>query len=131
VLSSYHDDELIKYHFNHGAKAYVSKHESPKTLINAIKEVYLGKTYKDNIPQLLKIKVKKNRHYYRLLFSELELKIITLLCDGKTTSEIANTLNLTEGYILNRLSKMHKKVGVNSRTKFIIFCVKEGLYFLG
>lgn len=131
ILSSYHDEMLIKDHFNRGAKAFLSKKENIETVVSAIYSVHLGNIYKNNIPELLKTKVVKDKHYYKLIFSPREREIITLLCAAKTCKDIGNELCISERTVEAHLTVIYKKVGVKNRNEFLIFALKEGLQYLG
>ncbi len=131
IVSSYHDEQIVKDHFNRGAKAYVSKREKLETLVSAIRTVHAGNIFNDNIPSLIEAKVVRDHHYYKLIFSSREQEIIVLLCEGLTRKEMANRLYLSEKTIETHLTEIYKKVKVKNRHEFLILAINEGLQFLG
>ncbi|MDO9000187.1 MAG: response regulator transcription factor [Bacteroidota bacterium] len=131
IISSYHDDELIKDNFNRGAMAYVSKKEDIKIVVAAIKAVHKGKIFEDNIPELLKIKCFKDGHYYKLLYSEREKEIIHYICKGFSVKEISNILLVSCSAIETNLTIIYKKANVKNRQEFLSFALNNGLQFFG
>lgn len=95
ILSAYYDEELIKDHLNRGAKAFISKNQCVKTVAEAIHSVYSYGFYEDNLSELLKNPVKKDGHYYKLIFTKRELEIISLICECKDNACIAAELFLS------------------------------------
>ncbi|MDP3555733.1 MAG: response regulator transcription factor [Bacteroidota bacterium] len=131
IISSYHDDELIKDNFNRGAMAYVSKKEDIKIVVAAIKAVHKGKIFEDNIPELLKTKCFKDGHYYKLLYSEREKEIIHYICKGFSVKEISNKLLVSCSAIETNLTIIYKKANVKNRQEFLSFALNNGLQFFG
>jgi two-component system response regulator DegU len=130
IISSYYDNELIKDNFNRGAMAYISKKEDIKIVAAAIKAVNEGKVFEDNIPELLKTKSFKDRHYYKLLYSLREKEIIHYLCKGFSVKEISNKLFITNSAVESKLTIIYKKANVKNRHEFLAFAIKNGLQFL-
>jgi DNA-binding NarL/FixJ family response regulator len=131
IISSYHNEQLIKDHFNRGAKAYISKRENIETVATAIRAVYAGIKYIDNIPSLLKIDVKKDKHYFKLFFTIRELEIIARLILNKTLKEMAFELFIPERTIEKYVTLVYKKTNVKNRAAFMKYAISEGLQYLG
>jgi two-component system, NarL family, response regulator DegU len=131
IISSYHDEQLIKDHFNRGAKAYVSKKENIEYVVAAILIVAAGGVYTENIPGLLKVKCFKDRHYYKLMFTTREQEIIPLACTSISLKEIGAELFISERTVETHLTAIYKKLGVENRQEFIRMATKEGLHYLG
>lgn len=131
IVTSYHDEELIKDHFNRGAFGFISKNEEVKTVVSAIKAAYKGIIYKKNIPQLLKIKCEKDGHYYRLIYTSREKDIIHHLCKGVSGKAISSKLSLTESAIEANLTEIYRKANVKNRAEFLALAFDKGLQYLG
>jgi DNA-binding NarL/FixJ family response regulator len=131
IVSSYHDEQLIKDNFNRGARAYVSKNEHIESLITAIRSVYKIGVYKENVPYLLKTKVVRDKHYYKLIFSPKEQEIIYCICEGKSVKQIGHELYISEKTVETHLTYIYKKSQVKNRAEFLLYAIKEGLQFLG
>jgi len=131
ILSRYYDDELIKDMFNRGAKAYLSKNMDVKILFEAIYRVSQYGVFKDNIPYLLQNAAPKDRHYYKLIYSNTEIKLIHyLLQANKNYDEIANELCRSVKTVKNHAENIFKKSGVRTRLEFVEFGMKVGLIFI-
>lgn len=131
IVSSYYDKQLIRDHFNRGARAYVSKREDVNTVVAAIRNVYAGKVYMENIPELLKTKAVRDRHYYKMLFTKREQEIIRLLCVAKDMKSVAAELFISEKTVEAHLTGIYKKVKVKNKSEFLVYALREGLEFLG
>ncbi|MBN8693515.1 MAG: response regulator transcription factor [Bacteroidetes bacterium] len=130
IVSSYHDEELIKDLLNRGACAFVSKKDSKEILVEAIKVVHNKGIYKKNLPELFQSPAKKDRHYYKLIFTKKELGIISLMCQGKTIKDIAEQLDTSEKTVGGHLTAIYKKVGVKNKGEFLKYSIEAGLQFV-
>ncbi len=131
IITSYHDEELIKDHFNRGAFGFVSKKEEIKTVVSAIKSVHKGIVYEKNIPDLIKMKCEKNGHYYQLIYSEREKEIINHLCKAVSVKDISKKLSIAGSTIETQLTAIYKKANVKNRAEFLALAFDKGLQYLG
>ena len=60
-------------------------------------------------------------------FTERELEVITLLVQGKSNKEIAETLSLTVGTVKNYISQIYAKINVKDRANAVLVLKKMGL----
>ncbi len=130
IVTSYHDEELIKDYFNRGAFGFISKNENIKTVVAAIKAVHKGSIYKENIPQLLQNKCYKDGHYYKMIYTSREKDIIYYLCKGDSIKEISIKLSITEGTIAVILTEIYRKANVKNRAEFLTLAFEKGLQYL-
>ena len=59
--------------------------------------------------------------------SNMDIRIIRLMVDGKSNKEIAVALNFTEGTIKNKVSKLLGKLNLKDRTQVAVFAIKHNL----
>jgi len=131
ILSRYHDKDLIKDLFNRKATAFVSKVESITILIEAIQRVYKYQIYKDNLPFLLMNPAMKDGHYYRLIYSNAEVRLLSHLLDSqKTYQVIADELCVSVKTVENQAKGIYSKAEVKSRIEFLEYGHKVGLKYL-
>jgi len=130
IISSYHDEELIKDYMNRGARAFVSKREGVDVAIQAIQHVYATGFYRANLERLYKNPAPKDRHYFQMLFKQREKEIIVLLCEAKTNPEIAAELCISEKTVQGHFTKMFKKAKVENRNQLLKYALDAGLQFL-
>jgi DNA-binding NarL/FixJ family response regulator len=62
------------------------------------------------------------------LFTEMELEVITLICEGKTNIEIAQLLFSSLRNIERIRRDVQKKMKVKRTAGLIIYAIKNGLY---
>lgn len=86
--------------------AYVLKDRSVADLMKTIQKVLSGG--KEYSPELMENVISNP-------LSEQEIKILSLIAQGKTSKEIACTLFLSNGTVRNYTSNIFDKLGVNSR----------------
>ena len=58
--------------------------------------------------------------------SKKEIKILKLLCDGAEREYIAKKMNITSGTLKNYISNILNKLGFDSISKLMVFCVGNG-----
>lgn len=130
IVSSYHDEELIKDVLNRGARAFISKKEGHETIAEAIRIVKNIGGYNSNLPELIRNPAKKDRHYYRLVFTKKELEIISLFTQGNTIKAIATELGCSEKTVEGHLTVIYKKVKVKNKGEFLKYAIEAGLQFI-
>ena len=59
--------------------------------------------------------------------SKAELSILTCLCKGLASNEIAEHLGLAVGTVRNRISSLMNKLGLKSRTNLVRYAINYGL----
>ena len=64
-------------------------------------------------------------------FTEKEIEIIRLICQGKTRGETAKELNISEAYLGQQITSILNKSGFDSISKFAIYAVGRGLIVAG
>ena len=119
-----------------GAVGIVQKEQSPKLLIEAIRQTYNGETW---LNQVLLNKIlerdksigkKSQKPLFRLDADSLttrELEVISMIGEGLKNKNIAERLFISEATVRHHLSSVYGKVGVEDRLNLIIFAYKNGL----
>lgn len=118
ALTSYDTKAFVINMIQVGAVAYIIKNTTPKDLINTINEVACkGFYYNENILKILKdtiLTTKNSKINLETSFlSPREIEILQLICNQKTTAEIAEKLFLSprtvEGHRNNLLLKTESR----------------------
>lgn len=132
IITHYDDEELIRDFFNRGVNAYVPKGTDVEVMVEAIREVKKGGTYRDNLNSLFKRTQERNKkNALKMLYSNREREIIVRLCKGKPVAEIAKELHVIEKTIESHLTDIYKKSRTKNRAEFLIYAIKDGLNYLG
>lgn len=129
VLTSFADDELLFNAISAGAVGYVLKQVGNDDLIRAIKTVSEGNSLLD--PTVTgKVLAKLRESTHSEAFSDLtdrELKVLSLISEGKTNREIATTLYLGEGTVRNYVSNILSKLNLSNRAEATAYAVRHNL----
>ncbi len=116
VFSMHNEQVYASRALSMGAKGYVSKNAPPEELRTALQRVAQGLTYVESeIAQQLAALPNEQRQN----LSERDLEILRLLGEGRSLSEIADTLGQAYKTIANNATTIKSKLGV-SRTSDLI-----------
>ena len=69
----------------------------------------------------------EDRPPFAVQFTEKEIAVIRLVCDGKSRGEVVKELEITESAIRNIITSILDKSGFDSLSKFAIYAVSRGL----
>lgn len=125
VVLSMHDEALYAERaLRAGARGYVMKHETSKSVLASIRRVLAGDIYiSERIVNRMAIRLTTARRspatspVERL--SDRELEIFQLLGQGRTPSEIAGDLNLSLKTVQAYCARAKEKFGVTSLTELL------------
>ncbi len=135
MLTTFGDDEKISDALKNGADGYVLKDISSKELVLAIKSVAggMGIVHKNVLKSVARQlntgyeAPEKQEEGKKFGLSDKELKIISLIVDGKSNKEIAACLFFTEGSIRNVISGILEKLKLSDRTQLAVFAIRNNL----
>ncbi|MBI1744216.1 response regulator transcription factor [Candidatus Acetothermia bacterium] len=133
MLTMERQDEYLFESIKAGAKGYLLKNADSEELLQAIRAVAAGEA---TLPPTIARKVLEEFHrlseresqdkpYEHL--TERERDILNLVGQGATNREIAQSLDIAEKTVRNRLSVIFDKLHINNRTQAALFAVREGL----
>lgn len=134
VLTNYENDVSIIEALEAGAIGYITKNMPKAELFTALDQVCKGYPYYCRTTNTKMIRLLGRSHFnpYKhvqtLLFSELELKIIHMICQEKTNEEIANVHCLSRRTIENNRALIYKKMQVKTSAGVAIYALKQGLF---
>jgi DNA-binding NarL/FixJ family response regulator len=125
IVLSMHDEALYaERSLRAGARGYVMKHETSKSVLACIRRVLEGGVYvSERIVKRMALKLTSSRKpiitspVERL--SDRELEIFRLLGQGRTTSQIAADLNLSLKTVQAYCARAKEKFGVASLTELL------------
>src|SRR6516225_6332016 len=125
VVLSMHDETLYAERaLRAGARGYVMKHETSKSVLASIRRVIAGDIYvSERIVNRMALRLSAARRragsspVERL--SDRELEIFQLLGQGRTPSEIARDLNLSLKTVQAYCARAKEKFGVTSLTELL------------
>jgi DNA-binding NarL/FixJ family response regulator len=130
ILTSYAEDEILFEAISAGAAGYVLKQIDSGELIRALETIGRGESLLD--PAVTQKVFDRVRDASRKAVSEVfatltdrELKILSLVCEGKTNKEIAADVFLSEKTVRNYVSSILSKLDLSSRAEAAAFAVRN------
>lgn len=129
LLSQFEDVYIIEKAYKLGILAFVGKNET-EILVDAIQSVASGQKYlSPQVAQKIAMESIKTNDPRKLLIAQ-ELKIFTLIADGKTPHEIAAQLDITYRTVNNAVGHIRKKLEIETYSEFTKLAIKYGLVTL-
>ncbi|MCF6094914.1 response regulator transcription factor [Microaerobacter geothermalis] len=130
MLTSYDDEEIIYQSILAGASGYILKEINSQDLIHAIEAVSEGKSLLDpaiTTKVLQKIRRSNEEDHKLHDLTPQEKQVLTLISQGMTNREIAETMMLSEKTIRNYVSQILSKLEVHNRAEAAAFAVRHHL----
>jgi DNA-binding NarL/FixJ family response regulator len=129
VLTMYAEEQYARRAFKAGASGYITKDCTRAELVGAIDKVRQGRKYVS--PALAeKLISDLERGTDRLphdTLSEREFTVLRLLAAGKTVSEIANILALSDKTISTYRARILEKMGLKTNAALIYYAIQNRL----
>jgi DNA-binding NarL/FixJ family response regulator len=125
IILSMHDEALYAERaVRAGARGYVMKHETSKSVLASIRQVLAGGVYvSEKIVKKMALRLASSREALARSpverLSDRELEIFRLLGQGRTTSQIAGDLNLSLKTVQAYCARAKEKFGVASLTELL------------
>ncbi|HSV31069.1 MAG TPA: response regulator transcription factor [Atribacteraceae bacterium] len=134
MLTVEEDEEIISRAMKEGARGYILKQDSPERLIKSIHSCLAGeillsdRIYSKVIDLMRKFSPGKEdeSELYRIL-SRREMDIVKSIVQGKSNSDIAETLFISESTVKNHISSILRKLNLKDRVELAIRAVREGI----
>ena len=133
ILSRHDNKELVKRALEFGAKGYVLKSNTGEELVNAIKEVYKGKSYlSPKISGFIIEEFLGKKYHYKKKKKAVELtrrerEILQLIAEGFSNKEIAGKLNISSATVHVHRSNIMQKLNIHKQAGLIRYAIKEGI----
>jgi DNA-binding NarL/FixJ family response regulator len=132
MLTSYAEDEMLFDAIAAGACGYVLKQIGNEDLVRALETVARGEALLDPaLTQRVFDRVREAaRREHGEAFADLtdqEMRVLSLVAEGKTNREIADELYLGEGTVRNYVSNILGKLDLSNRTEAAAYAVKHDL----
>jgi len=128
ILTAYDDDPYILAVLQAGANGYVLKTASPSDLIQAVRDVYAGKSALDAaIAQKLIAHISsQNGTPVAEALTDRELEVLSLAAKGYTNKAIGVQLGISDRTVQGHLAHIFDKMQAGSRTEAVMRAVSLG-----
>jgi DNA-binding NarL/FixJ family response regulator len=129
VLTAYDDDPYVQAVLKAGANGYVLKSSQPDEIVQAVLDVYHGKSVLDPLltQRLFAQMAGKASPAPVEELSDRELQVLTLAAKGFTNKAIAAQLSISDRTVQNHLANIFGKLQAESRTEAVMRAVSLGL----
>lgn len=128
ILSAYDDEPYILAALEAGANGYVLKTCCPNEIIQAIRDVFAGKSALNAT-----IMTRLVAHYYHQTgapeseaLTEREMEVLKLAAKGDTNKAIGVRLNISDRTVQVHLTHIFSKLQVTNRTEAVMRAVASG-----
>ncbi|KAA3642862.1 MAG: DNA-binding response regulator [Chloroflexi bacterium] len=132
MLTSFADDELLFEAISAGASGYVLKQIGSQELVDALLKVGSGDSLLD--PAITQKVLQRVRQAERraedeafATLTEQEMRILSLLAEGKKNKEIAEDIFLSEKTVRNYVSSILSKLNLSTRSEAAAYAVKHNV----
>lgn len=128
ILTAFDDDPYVLAVLQAGANGYVLKTASPSDLIQAVRDVYAGKSVLDaTITQKLLAQLSHPREELQVeQLTEREMEVLGLAAKGFTNKAIGVQLGISDRTVQGHLAHIFNKLQAGSRTEAVMRAVSLG-----
>jgi DNA-binding NarL/FixJ family response regulator len=129
-LSAFLHDMYVQRAIEVKAHGYVSKHEPPETVLEAIRAVAAGeKYYSERVRARLVAEVDGARtpRSRRETLSVREIEVLRYIARGLTMKEMAKTMHLSVKTVDRHISKLMDKLAIRNRVGLARYAIREGI----
>ncbi len=129
ILSSHYKSSVLGYMIKLGVSAFLPKNSSKATFIEAIEAVHKNGMFftKEDHEMLLTYmntpSRKKSLFDNEETLSEREIAVIKLICEEKTTHEIADILFISPRTVESHKQRIFEKIAVKNTVGLVIYAV--------
>lgn len=114
--------------FRAGARGYVTKSSPPDLLVNAIRNIYLGRpALCAEINEVIATSRLSDEISIVDELSPRAFEILRMILDAKSTEEIAAAFNLSPKTVANYHYEIKSRLGVRSDIELVYLCMRHGL----
>jgi DNA-binding NarL/FixJ family response regulator len=126
VLSAYFSEPIVNFVLELGATCFLPKHSDYSILVDAIVSVhqkgfFSTEEYEKEKRLNLELEMKEN-------FTPRELEILKLLCEGKTSKEIAEALFISHRTVEGHKLRIMEKTKTTNTSGIVIFALRNGYF---
>lgn len=131
ILSMHNDHSMISKLMEIGANSYLTKNSDSETIYQAIKTCYEQEFFFNELTNkalLTGLRTRKMEPDGMIdaQLSEKEIKILKLMCEEKTTKEIADIVDISPRTVEAIRDKLKTKTGAKSMAGLVMYAVKKG-----
>jgi DNA-binding NarL/FixJ family response regulator len=132
MLSMINDPSMITRMMEIGANSYLTKESDCEMIYQAIRTCYESEFYFNDLTNKallsgLRMKKPAESAIPDVQLSDKEVTILKLMCEEKSTKEIADIVDLSPRTVEAIRDKLKTKTGVKSMAGLVMYAVKAGI----
>ena len=132
ILSMHNDHSMISRLMEIGANSYLTKNSDSETIYEAIKTCFEQEFYFNDITNKALLSGLRNKKHETTIsedspLTEKETRLLKLMCDEKSTKEIADIMEISPRTVEAIRDKIKMKTGARSMMGLVIYAVKHGI----
>ena len=128
IFSMHEEIIFVNRAFQAGAKGYVTKSAAPEVLIDAVRQVAMGKLYlSSEMAQLIAAQTIPGGEQNIDLLSGREFEIFRLLVQGQSLHEISEALHIAYKTVANHQSNIRQKLGATTAAQIVRIALDHGI----
>jgi DNA-binding NarL/FixJ family response regulator len=132
ILSMHNDHSMISKLMEIGANSYLTKNSDSEMIYNAIKTCYEQEFFFNELTNKALLTGLRSRRPEsgpspEVSLTEKELTILKLMCEEKTTKEIADMVDISPRTVEAIRDKLKTKTGAKSMAGLVMYAVKNGI----
>ena len=132
ILSMHNDHSMISKLMEIGANSYLTKNSDSETIYQAIKTCFEQEFFFNELTNkalLTGIRTKRTDILgpQDVNLSDKEMRVLKLMCEEKTTKEIADIVDISPRTVEAIRDKLKTKTGAKSMAGLVMYAVKNGI----
>lgn len=128
ILSAHEDSSHPKRLLKAGAVGYLSKRSAAEELIQAIHQVFNGKTFVDSkLAQAMAVQQLTGEQNPVEVLSDREFEVFMLLAKGQSVAQIAEKLFLSPRTVGTHLYNIKQKLNAGNSAEITLIAMRNGL----
>ena len=128
IFSMHEEIIFVNRAFQAGAKGYVTKSAAPEVLIDAVRQVAMGKLYlSSEMAQLIAAQTIPGGEQNIDLLSGREFEIFRLLVQGQSLHEISEALHIAYKTVANYQSNIRQKLSATTAAQIVRIALDHGI----
>jgi DNA-binding NarL/FixJ family response regulator len=129
VVTAYNNEQWVRDFIEVGARGYVLKSDSSRTIIEAIETILRGRTFfSERLRPMIESRdllprgAISTRHLTRR-----ELEVLTMLCGGHSNKQIGIAFGISAKTAETHRTRLMDKLGVHSLVEVVHYAIRNGI----
>lgn len=132
ILSMHNDHSMISKLMEIGANSYLTKNSDSETIYQAIKTCFEQEFFFNELTNKALLTGLRTKRVEPVAaddaqLNDKEMKILKLMCEEKTTKEIADIVDISPRTVEAIRDKLKTKTGAKSMAGLVMYAVKHGI----